>query len=83
MSTAVALLTAGCGSGGEEGLSRVEAEKRVSQEVADNEGGRAIAQCVERAKERRFRCSVKIGPEGSFYDVLVSKDGVRIQLIQR
>ncbi len=88
VSTAVALLAAGCGSDGEEGLSRVEVEKRVAQEgdtqKGDNIGsGRAKAECVERAEERKFRCEVQIESSTSFYDVLVSKDGERIQLIQR
>ncbi len=82
---AVALLTAGCGGGGAktEGLSRVEVEKRVAREVGDREGQKASAECAERIAERMYRCAVDVASTGSIYDVLVSKDGQRVQLIAR
>ena len=83
LGTAVALLAVGCGSDGEGGLSRVEVEKRVAQEGDETGSGPAKAECVERAEERKFRCEVQVGSSTSFFDVLVSKDGERIQRIQR
>ena len=58
-------------------------EKRVAQEGDNTGSGRAKAECVERAEERTFRCEVQVGSGTSFFDVLVSQDGERIQRIQR
>ncbi len=62
---------------------RTEVESRVAQEVGERETGKARAACVERAEERTFRCEVTVGTATAFYEVLVSKDSERVQLIER
>ena len=77
-----AALATGCGSENT-GLDRTQVEDRVATEVGTNEGDTAKAECVEGSKDRTFRCEVTVENATSRYDVLVSKDGERLQLDQR